>query len=120
LLSKKSDPTREYVATVLLSLLAEDSTTASETPDHEEPVAKTWGSGSASFEDQYAYYEDLDFWVLAELADSYQETRLHDFAALFQGEMPNYAFVIPEAIPRLIDEWPQVAEEFGLRGEESV
>jgi class 3 adenylate cyclase len=114
--SRRSDPTRDYAATILLAFLAEDSATAAETPPHDEPTAITWKAGIATFEEQYHHYKELEFWLLARFADLIQEKRLSRFFQLF--EEANYAtfywLVSPSGIEKLLAEWSEVAGEFGI------
>ena len=116
LLSQKNDSLRKYASTVLLSFRAEDSVEAASAPEHESPSIVTWQASSATFEEQYRYYRELDFWVLCRLSELLEQTRLQRYEDCFEdGEIgAAYAFVTPAAIQRLVEEQPQVASEFGL------
>lgn len=84
LISRKSDAMQDHTATVLLSLLAEDSATAAETPSHEEPTAVTWRAGIATFEEQYNHYREMEFWPAARLAGYIEHTHLAPFSEFFE------------------------------------
>jgi len=116
LLSRKSDPARDYVATVLLNFLAEDSVAASETGPHEEATKCTWHASVASFEEQYHYYYGLDFWSLVRLADLLRTRYLQPYREHFEtaNYMTSYAFVKHSGVHNVQAEWPQIANEFGL------
>jgi class 3 adenylate cyclase len=82
---RKADPARDDAATVLLAFLSEDSLKASETPVHEEATPKTWRAGSASFEEQYQHYYEIDFWPLVDLAKLLQEKYLQRYSQHFEA-----------------------------------
>jgi len=115
LVSRNSDPTRDYSATILLSFLAEDSVSAAETPIHEGPIIVTWHAGQATFEDQYKHYKELEFWVMARLASALQR-ELAPYVNLFEvgAWTTSYWLVAPAGIQALVEQWPQVAGEFGI------
>jgi class 3 adenylate cyclase len=116
LLSRKSDPTRDYTAAILLSFLAEDSVEASDTPAHEEATTHTWRSGLATFEEQYQHYYDLEFWILARFSKLLQAGELSSHAEHFEGahwEKSTW-LVKTSGVLKLISEWPQVASELGI------
>jgi class 3 adenylate cyclase len=115
LASQRGNPSRDSTAVVLLSLLAEDSVEASETPPHEEPFTKTWGAGTASVAEQFVHYDEIDLTPLLELAELLADQRLAHYSGCFEGDMfPNYAFVSATGIEKLRRDWPQIAEEFGI------
>lgn len=119
LMLRRTDSTRDYVATILLAFLADDSEKASDTPPHEAPTTKTWGAGLFSFEQQYRHYNNLEFWPLAGFAELLQEKHLQRYADQFEGADydPCYWLVKPSGVQKLIAEWPQIANEFGITGE---
>ena len=116
LFSRKADSTRDYTACILLSFLAEDSEDAAETPTHEEATPHTWGAGAATFQEQYHHYDGLEFWILVRYSDLLVEFRLASLADHFQG--PDWKkstwLIKPSGIEKLISEWPQIANEFGI------
>lgn len=119
LLSRKTDSGRDYAAIVLLTFLAEDSESVSETPSHEEARTITWGAGEETFEKQYLYYYHYitnDFWVICRLSDLLSSQYLDTYSEYFEGAdfMTNFTFVKPTGIQKLLVEWPQIAKEFGL------
>lgn len=116
LTSRKRDPLRDDAAVVLLSSLAYDSVLTSQTPTHDEPHMKTWGAGSASFEEQYEHYLNIDYWPIIDLAGLLGKKHLQLYSDYFEGDrwLPVYAFVKPSGIHKLKTEWPQIADEFGI------
>lgn len=111
----KGDAVRDYVAVILLGFLATDSLEAATTPSHEEPMTKTWRAGSASFEEQYHHYKELEFWPLAEFSTLFEEKHLARYRQCFEGDvLPNYAFVSAAGIEKLQTDWPDVAGEFDI------
>ena len=116
LISKATDPTRDYVAIVLLSYLAQDSITKAGTPLHERPDLDAWQAGRASFEDQYEHYRQMEFGPRALLARLLEEKHLEQYSELFEGDglVTNFAFVKPSAIKRVQQERPEIAKEFGF------
>ena len=117
--TRKSDPCRDYVATVLLSLLAEDSEDAATTPQHEEPTPHTWKAGTATFGEQYQYYYGIDFWVTARLSDRIQQSLLSPFGECFDdsGMDTSTWLVTGSGVRKLAAEWPEIAAEFGIAPE---
>lgn len=119
LMSRRTDVTRDYAATILLAFLANDSGEASETPPHESPSTRTWGAGVTSFEQQYYHYNDIEFWPMTELATLLQTKHLQRYEDHFEGAnyQTCYWLVKPPGVQKLIEEWPQIANEFGITGE---
>ena len=119
--TRKSDPTRDYTAAILLSFLAEDSVNASETPSHEAATPHTWRAGEATFIEQYRHYDGLEFWVLAQFSELLEAGELASHVEHFEGanwEKSTW-LVKTSGIQKLISEWPQVASEFGITLESS-
>jgi hypothetical protein len=116
LIGRKSDAMRDYTGTILLSLLAEDSATAAGTPPHEEPTAVTWRAGIATFEEQYDHYHEMEFWPGARLAGYIEQTHLAPFSELFEAaQFGSYFWLVSErGIASLVEEWPDIAEEFDI------
>jgi len=116
LFSRKNDPVRKYAATVLLSFLAKDSVSASETPQYAKPFKITWNAGLASFEEQYEHYIKIDYWPICELAGLLEQEHLQGYSDYFEGInwSPVYTFVNPSGLHKLQTEWPQIADEFGI------
>lgn len=115
LMSRKGDPTRDYVSVVLLAFLAEDSVESSTTPVHDEPMTNTWRAGAASFEEQYEHYKKTEFWPLCKLADLLAEQRLSRHRECFQTDvLTSYAFVSVAGLEKLRSERPEIAAEFGI------
>lgn len=118
-MSRRTDPTRDDAATVLLAFLADDSQEASDTPPHQAPTTKTWGAGVASFGQQYHHYKNLEFWPVVEFAELLQAKHLQPYADQFEGAdyQTCYWLVKPSGVQKLIAEWPQIANEFGITAE---
>lgn len=115
LASRKSDPTRDYIAVVLMTYLAQDALLAAETPSHDEAAPKTWGAGTASFEQQYEHYDQLDYWALVDLAHLLQEKHLTPYAAYFDGGTETtHVFVSKDGAAKLKTEWPEIAQQLGV------
>lgn len=116
LLSRKSDPTRNYAATVLLAFLAEDLVEASHTPSHQEATIITWRGGMAAFEEQYDHYSEMEFWPIARLSDAIQERELAPFQSLFEHTEDEtfYWLVNHTGVDRLLSERPKVAQTFNI------
>lgn len=118
LLSRKNDSVRDYVAVVLFCFLAEDSVARCEATVHESASTRTWRAGFASFEEQYDHYHEMDFWVLVELADLLRDKHVKAYADYFEQAgrflVTNFAFVKRTGLAKLKEEWPAIAEEFGL------
>lgn len=116
LVSKKGDPTRDEVATVLLWFLTEDAVAAANTSPHETPTTKTWKAGKVSFSEQYEYYDKMDFWSLMLLSDSIETQYLSSVSEVFErsGYLPLYWLVSEAGVRKLINEWPAVANLFGI------
>ena len=108
LVSRRSDPTREYAAIVLLGFLAEDSVEAAKTSLHDEPHLIIWGAGKATFEDQYTHYRETEFWVAARLADAIEGRELAPFCQMFESGAVGRCFwlVSTQGVQRLIAEHP--------------
>jgi class 3 adenylate cyclase len=112
---RRSDPTRDCVAVVLLTYLAQDAVQADETPSHDEVEPKTWGAGHASFEQQYEHYGQLDYWTLVDLALLLQEKHLAPYAGYFDGGSDTcHVFVAEEGVKKLKTEWPDLAKQAGV------
>lgn len=119
LFSRKADSTRIYTASILLCLLAEDSENAANTPTHEEPTPHTWRAGAVPFEEQYQHYDALGFWILAYFSEYLVASRLPSLVEHLAGPDWERAtwFIKPSGVQKLISEWPQVANEFGITAE---
>ncbi|MFZ2644411.1 MAG: adenylate/guanylate cyclase domain-containing protein [Verrucomicrobiia bacterium] len=116
LVSRKKDPKRSYVATVLLGFLAMDSEDAATTPRHENPTLRTWGAGAATFQKQYEFYNDVDFWIMARLAEYFGEKHLSSYRNCFIGEPfeTEVWLVSTKGVQKLLAEWPAIAKEFEI------
>lgn len=117
LLSRRSDPAREYVGTVLLYFLAADSQTASETPSYETPTTMTWEAGIASFEQQYSYYDKLDLWTMMIFSQLISTEYLEPYREHFETNaflVNIFPFIKPSGLQKLQAEWPDIANEFGI------
>lgn len=114
--SRKTDPIREYAAAILLAFLAEDSVDTADTPAHEETTRRTWRAGVASFEEQYYHYRELDFWVLARFSEMIQQKHLGAYTQHFSGDNWEKSkwLVEKSGVRKLLLEWPQIANEFGI------
>jgi hypothetical protein len=113
--SRKGDPTRDYVAVILCGFLATDSLEAATTPSHEEPMTRTWRAGTASFEEQYHHYEEMEFWPLAKFGSLFEEKYLAKYGSCFESDvLPNFAFVNAAGIERLQADHADVIREFGI------
>jgi class 3 adenylate cyclase len=115
-LSRKRDSLRDQTAIVLLTFLAEDSVRISETPSHDKPTIKTWQADTASFQQQYEHYREVDFWPQMKLADLLVEKHLTQYAEYFEGGTytQKYTFVKQAGIQKLKAEWAQIANELAL------
>jgi len=118
LLSRNADPVRDKTAVVLLSLLAQDSFDETQRPVHERAFPRAWNAGKASFNEQYEYYRNTDFWVLARAAELLTRT-LEPYEELFDGEeyFRNFAFLGDTAVQKLREQYPSIASEFKLNAE---
>lgn len=114
--SRKDDSTRNYSAPILLSFLAEDSIDKSSTPSHEVPTTHTWNAESATFHEQYKYYNSLDFWILATLAPCLHEKNLAQFSEYFEYSSYEHIYWLPKksALEKLCKEYPAIAAEFKI------
>jgi len=114
--SRKTDPVARYTAIVLLSFLAKDSVSASETTQYDEPTIITWNAGLSSFAEQYEHYLETEYWLRVELANLFQEKHLKRYSDYFEVSnwLPVYMFVKPSGVQKLQTEWPQIANEFGI------
>ena len=117
--SRKADSTRDYTACILLSLLAEDSENAADTPAHEEPTPHTWRAGAATFQEQYRHYDGLDFWVRAKFSELLVASRLPSVAEHFEGPAWERStwLIKPSGVQKLVSEWAQIANELGIMPE---
>jgi class 3 adenylate cyclase len=115
LVGRKGDPIRDDVGVILLAFLADDSCEAAKTPPHEEAATRTWGAGSASFEEQYHHYRKIETWPLIQFAGLLASQRLSRYSECFEGDvLPNYAFVSTAGVEKLFADQPEVAAEFGI------
>ena len=118
LVSRKGDALRNEVATVLLSHRAHDSEAQSDAGAHEDVVViKTWGGESASFEEQYRHYHsNADTWLFIDLAGLFCEKHLSRYNENFEAGHyeRSYWLVNSTGIRKLINEWPDIAEKFGI------
>lgn len=115
LAAQKGDSMRDYVGVVLLWFLANDSLAAADTPPHDEAITRTWGAGSASFDEQYRHYREIDFWVLAEFAHLLEGHHLSPYTVCFESDVvPNYAFVSAAGVDKLHVDWPDMAAAMGI------
>jgi hypothetical protein len=115
-LGAANETDRDYVGTVLLSMLAKDSEDRATSLPFETPIVRTRGPADASFSEKYDIYDEIDFWVLAELSDAIGSC-LRAFRDCFvESFRPHYVFVTPRALERLCSEQPSVAAEFGIAG----
>lgn len=116
LVSRKDDSTRDYVATVLLSFLADDSIGKSKTQTHDAPVLITWNAGVAPFAKQYDFYSGMDFWVLARFAPCIEKRLLEKFAEYFEYSSYEHVYWLPKrsALEKLCKEYPAIAAEFEI------
>jgi class 3 adenylate cyclase len=116
LYSRKEDATRNWTAIVLLYFLAKDSESASVAQPYDKPSRVTWNAGMASFEEQYDHYSKIEYWPLIELADLLAEKHLQLYSSYFEGDewLPSYVFIKPSGMQKLITEWPQIANDFGI------
>jgi len=112
--SRKADPGRDYTAIVLLTLLAEDSVEAANTPSHEEADSNVWTEGSSTFEEQYKHYYEMEFWPRCMLADCLAQKNLQSYDEYFEdkagGYRKCYCVIRPSALHKLRAEWPEVVD----------
>ena len=116
LVKQKGDPMRDYAAVVLLDFLADDSEKRANTLPTDEAETRTWSAGLATFEEQYAFYRGIDFWVIAEYQGLIVESRLSRYSDCFERAdyQTKYAFVSAQGIARLHAECPEIAAEMGI------
>ena len=116
LLAERARPERDYAATVLLSLLAKDSIERATTGPYDDPFLRTWKATTASFEEQYQHYCNVDMQVLAQYAHLYEEAYLEPHQDCFETSGHLRVFVFPKlsTADKLAEEWPAIASEFGL------
>jgi class 3 adenylate cyclase len=114
LLSRNADFKRDYAATVLLGLLAEDSKDVAIAATHEAPLLITWKAGSVSFEEQYQHYYQNEWKILSYASKFVSEHYLSPYRSLFEGGEYDPSFVFPSkaGFEKLLKDWPSIAKEF--------
>ena len=117
LLTRKDDPQFQYSATVLLYFLAEDSIAQADTPEHGTFSPRVVGGPKASILQRYLTYNEMTFWVIAELASHIHEKHLEEASDCFEdaGFSANYAFASRRGIERLAKEWPKLAAQHSIK-----
>ena len=75
----------EYAGIILLYFLAWDSEEASEATPYKRPYVRTRYPGAGTIEEQFEYYKQSDFWVLAEFSGDITERYLSKFYDCFEG-----------------------------------
>jgi hypothetical protein len=109
----KNDPD-SYPGIVLLYFLSCDSETASNASYYEKPQNFTHGAGRLSFEEQFKYYDDIDFWVICRFAREIANQYLYEFYYCFEGAnfLPAYCIVSEKGKSKLKKDWPEIWQEF--------
>jgi hypothetical protein len=105
----------EYVSIVLLYLLASDSESKSNAKEFESPSIKTWSTGNVSIDEQFEYYNKIDYWTICLLSKEISERYLGKFIYFFEKEadiFTLYAFINEKGREKLKREWPDIWEEF--------
>jgi len=103
-----------YPGIVLLYFLALDSESASNAPHYEKPQLKTMGAGKLRIEEQFTYYNDIDFWVTCRFSHEIKEKYLKEFSDCFEGEIfdKRYCIVSEKGKLKLQKDWPEIWKEF--------
>jgi len=106
-----------YTIEMLLYFLAMDSCGTSEASDISPYKPQVWGAGSRTLDEQYKYYESLDFWV-KELASSLLlDQYLSAYREYFEQEVLygfSWHFITKEGEQKLKKEWPSIWTDFDL------
>jgi len=107
-----------YTATVLLYMLAHDSSEASSALDLNPHDPRIWGAGKATLAEQFAHYDAMEFAVISELAGFIYARHLAKFSNYFDSSIwgdEDCLFVAKEGREKLKREWPKIWEEFGFK-----
>jgi hypothetical protein len=109
---KIGDAQEPYTSIVLLYFLASDNVGISEASDINPYKPHVW-DGGRSIEDQFKYYDSVDFWLCCDLSSLIAEKYLDAYDDCFiQESLFGYHFVSQEGASRLRQKWPHVWEEF--------
>lgn len=111
-LSKKESFTYEYEGAILLYFRALDSVKKEETGKFDTYRPKTWKAGIATIEDQFNYYEKVDFHVRGTMREHIVLQILSEFSACFEDW--KRVFVNSNGVKKLKQDWPEIAKEFGI------
>jgi hypothetical protein len=96
-----------------LWFLATDSYGITHETETQPYTFKIYGKGKLSIEQAFEYYNSIDFWTIRKLA-SYISDELSDLANLFEGILTQWHIPNSLALEKLCEQFPRVAEEFGL------
>lgn len=117
LFSQKDEPSNEYVSVILLHFLARDAVNRSEVGKYGSSSPDTWKSGEASFEEQYRYYDEIDFSIKVELAMLIERVFLSDISFCFEKaeySLTSYIFLNDIGRRKLINEFASIIAEFQI------
>jgi class 3 adenylate cyclase len=120
LFSRREESQFEYAAPILLYFKAIDSVNTSEASQYETSSPRTHGALKATADEQYDYYKQSDFWILADFADFITDSVLAPFGSCFAtGKyLRVWSFISAHGAWRLKHEWPSIWQEFSFTGDE--
>ena len=106
----------EPAATVLLWFLSKDSVAIRQARETDRIIYDTEGEHDESFETRLQHYRAIPFSVLTDLTDFIVVNHLAAFTECFVERIPDLGarFVNRKGATRLINEWPEIAAEFGI------
>jgi class 3 adenylate cyclase len=113
-ISKINDTVIVYAGIILLYFLSCDSTEISQATPYKPPRVITRSPGSGTIEEQFNYYEKLDFWVICCFSEEITEKYLSKFDNYFEGPSYNANYIFPNDNGRakLKKDWPDIWEDF--------
>ncbi len=106
-----------FTCMVLLYMLASDSVRSSSASDIKPQNPHAWNAGKASLNEQFDYYESLNFWLISELAEFVEAQYLSEFSSYFEssGWPKDRHFITQKGREKLRTEWPMIWAEFGFK-----
>jgi hypothetical protein len=120
-LRSHGDAQGSYSCTVLLYMLAYDSANAASVSDPRPYRPHTWGGGKATLDQQFEYYNSVDFWVICDFSGFIESEYLADFLRYFEPSgLLRRHFVTQEGLEKLRTDWPTIWKEFGFQSAAQV